>query len=124
MKILEQNIRPGKSHNFDIEKNGELLGSPYDYGSLMHYGASYFGKVQGQITIQTLNGASIGQRDGLSQNDIEKVKLLYQCESGTRMWNDLQAKPCTSDCTCKVSNFPTVLSLQYITPIFFLIISS
>lgn len=54
---------------------------PYDYKSLMHYGGTYFSK-NGNITIKTLDHSMqdvIGQRSGLSFNDIKLANLMYSC---------------------------------------------
>jgi len=87
--------------NFAIDRDSETLGSPYDYGSVMHYGSTSFA-VSGFQTIVPKSNAEIGQRDGASDLDFEKLKLLYQCENGiVRWWDDLQSYPCTSDCKCR-----------------------
>ena len=55
--------------------DGDDVG-PYDYGSIMHYPATAFSK-NGQPTIVTKNGATIGQRQGLSPGDIAAVQSMY-----------------------------------------------
>jgi hypothetical protein len=56
------------------------LGTPYDYGSVMHYGAYGFAM---DATIPTVipldDDAEIGQRVTLSQLDIERVQIHYGC---------------------------------------------
>ncbi len=54
-------------------------GIGYDYRSIMHYSAYAFSR-NGQPTIDTLNGVSrnqLGQRSGLSSNDLSHVQKLY-----------------------------------------------
>ena len=55
-------------------------GVPYDYDSVMHYRADAFSS-NGQPTIEPLNPdidiGRLGQREGLSENDIAHVKALY-----------------------------------------------
>lgn len=55
------------------------FGVPYDYNSIMHYAEKAFTK-NGKSTIVPLtSGAKIGQRLGLSINDIRKINLMYKC---------------------------------------------
>ncbi|WP_434383131.1 M12 family metallopeptidase [Melittangium boletus] len=74
--IRWENIEAGKEHNFDqhITDADDLIA--YDFGSIMHYGATAFSK-NGQPTIQTKAGQTIGQRKSLSATDISAVGKLY-----------------------------------------------
>ena len=74
--IRWENIESGKEHNFDqhISDADDLIA--YDYGSIMHYGSTAFSK-NGQPTIQTLGGQSIGQRKALSTTDLSVIAKLY-----------------------------------------------
>lgn len=69
------NITEGKSHNFSNQSSSINLG-PYDYASIMHYGAYSFSK-NGQRTITVKNTGSIGQRVALSTGDIAAVNAHY-----------------------------------------------
>jgi Astacin (Peptidase family M12A) len=76
VKIVSANIDPRFKSNFAKHiLDGEDLG-PYDHGSIMHYPATAF-SVNGQPTIVTKNGESIGQRNGLSKGDITAMRLMY-----------------------------------------------
>lgn len=76
IRILWQNIESGKEHNFDQHiTDGDDVGS-YDFGSIMHYDRFAFSK-NNQPTIETLNGESIGQRNGLSDGDVQAVNFMY-----------------------------------------------
>ncbi len=59
-------------------------GVPYDYDSLMHYGAYAFTR-NGGPTIEPLNSGvsldALGQRSGFSTYDLEHVNVLY-CSEG------------------------------------------
>ncbi|XP_057291615.1 zinc metalloproteinase nas-4-like [Hydractinia symbiolongicarpus] len=78
VQIIWSNIPQNRQFNFRkqsyniIDRN---IRTPYDYGSMMHYGAKAFGN--GKTTIRTLNSASIGQRNGFSQIDIKQINLMY-----------------------------------------------
>lgn len=51
-------------------------GLPYDYNSVMHYGAHDFSK-DGYATIVPRQSAHIGQRGGLSTIDWQHVRKAY-----------------------------------------------
>ena len=66
---------------FDKNSMQESLSS-YDYNSIMHYGAYAFSS-NGKKTIVPISNpsAAIGQREGLSANDIIEINALYDCQS-------------------------------------------
>lgn len=72
-----ENIESGKEHNFNQHiTDGDDIGS-YDYGSIMHYGSLAFSK-NGRSTITTIpEGIPIGQRNALSENDINTIHTIY-----------------------------------------------
>jgi hypothetical protein len=78
------NIQPGTENNFAKLPASQIdpLGTAYDYGSVMHYGAYGFAV---DPTIPTIiphdPDAEIGQRETLSRLDIERVQILYGCLS-------------------------------------------
>ncbi|XP_069703747.1 hatching enzyme 1.2-like [Periplaneta americana] len=77
-----QNIKMGKEHNFRKYNEATVtnFGVRYDYGSIMHYSAYAFSK-NGKPTITPLEtGVEIGQREGLSMKDIEKLSRMYKCQ--------------------------------------------
>jgi Astacin (Peptidase family M12A) len=80
IRVEFANIDPAMQHNFSQHiADGDDLG-PYDFGSMMHYPATAF-SINGQPTIvprQPLPpGVVMGQRNGLSQGDINGVHLMY-----------------------------------------------
>ena len=95
--INYQNIKEGSAFNFDKQTSSNHLGSGYDFGSVMHYGATDFSK-NGQKTISA--SRSIGQREGADAEDIFQVQLLYQCVSRARTVTEFRSNPCTGDCKC------------------------
>ncbi len=85
VRILRGNIRSGKGRNFDRHVSDGVDIATYDYGSVMHYGRTAFGKTGASgaalTTIEVLTpGAVIGQRAGLSSMDISGVNGLYANE--------------------------------------------
>ena len=76
IEIVTENIDPDMMHNFDKHiLDGKDLGE-YDFGSIMHYPPTAF-SINGKPTIRAKNGASIGQRNGLSRGDRLAVKMMY-----------------------------------------------
>lgn len=80
--IHRKNIQKGAEKNFEKSKIGDTtsFGVVYDYGSVLHYSASAFSR-NGQPTIEAkLKKKDVmGQRNGLSKSDIEKIKMMYKC---------------------------------------------
>ena len=75
--VLYDNIDKRRVFNFmqDIVRQDDI--GPYDYGSIMHYGAFDFSR-NNRPTIETIPpGLVIGQRVGLSPGDIDAVSRLY-----------------------------------------------
>ncbi|GAB0093430.1 hypothetical protein DMENIID0001_085710 [Sergentomyia squamirostris] len=76
-----ENIEPGHEHNFEIRDNKTttMYDLEYDYGSVMHYSATSF-SVNGKPTIvPAQDGVVIGQREKMSDLDIERIKRMYKC---------------------------------------------
>ena len=66
----------------------------------MHYNAKAF-TANGSATIQTPEGAEIGQRKGISTGDMLQLRLLYQCRSGPRSLDKFRAARCdATNCKC------------------------
>ncbi len=79
---LNQSVFVDNKHNFRKYSHSSIdsLGSPYDYGSIMHYGSRDFAKWPWQKTIKVKkSGASIGQRSHLSALDAEQLRKYYEC---------------------------------------------
>ncbi|XP_043270377.1 zinc metalloproteinase nas-14-like [Venturia canescens] len=82
IRILWENIKEGDEDNFRMmdENTVTTHGLPYDYESIMHYSMTAFSKNK---TIPTIvprrSSAEIGQRNYLSQYDIQKLRRAYQC---------------------------------------------
>ncbi len=89
VRIEWSNIEPGREHNFNQHiTDGDDIGS-YDFGSIMHYGATAFSR-NGLPTIVPLGGQAIGQRAGLSAGDIAAVRAMYPNLERSRSWSGVQ----------------------------------
>ena len=97
VKINFENIKPEMKFNFDKMTGTDSLGSPYDYGSVMHYSKTAF-SANGRDTITAPQ--AIGQQNAADDEDIRQVILLYQCVSGARSLTKYLASPCNEDCKC------------------------
>ncbi|XP_039612291.1 low choriolytic enzyme-like isoform X2 [Polypterus senegalus] len=77
--ILWENILKDREFNFDKYKTNNL-DTPYDYGSLMHFG-KYAYSEDGLPTILPKSNINvqIGQRFGPSPTDKLKINKLYKC---------------------------------------------
>lgn len=84
--INSKNIRKGYETNFAKAKPGETsaFGVRYDYGSVLHYSANSF-SIDGQPTIVAKQSTNerMGQREGFSKKDIEKLNKMYKCDQVT-----------------------------------------
>ncbi|XP_030283303.1 high choriolytic enzyme 2 [Sparus aurata] len=79
VSIIWKNIMPDQLHNFRKQLTNNL-NSPYDYGSVMHYGRYAFSEDGGPTIIPKPDPyIPIGQRDGPSLLDLHKINVLYNC---------------------------------------------
>ncbi|XP_045770578.1 uncharacterized protein LOC123871060 isoform X2 [Maniola jurtina] len=92
--ILWDNIKPGYKKYFATRHDGRLLNLPYDYASVLHYPPRAFSK-NGQITIMTESEIKVGQREALSELDVEKIGMIYGHECVERN-KDYLLKTCPS----------------------------
>lgn len=89
VRINWANIQAGREHNFNQHiTDGDDIGG-YDFGSIMHYGATAFSS-NGQPTIVPLGGQAIGQRNGLSADDIAAVRAMYPQLEPSQTWSGVQ----------------------------------
>nr|WP_232542307.1 M12 family metallopeptidase [Nocardia bovistercoris] len=85
IEVRLANVPAAEQHNFDQHiADGDDLGR-YDFGSIMHYSAKAFSS-NGQDTIVPRvalpPGVTMGQRNSLSQGDIDAVHAMYPDWSG------------------------------------------
>ncbi len=73
----------GKKNNFKSynETVSSSLGVPYDYGSVMHYGKTFFSKGSEPTIVTKIPEFLdvIGQRMEFSDSDLLKLNRLYNC---------------------------------------------
>ncbi|CAL4083015.1 unnamed protein product [Meganyctiphanes norvegica] len=77
-------MKHGSEGNFAIHEEDKAtgFGFPYDYQSVMHYGSNAFSVNHTADTITPVDpNAKIGQRKGLSDIDIAKLKKMYKCDT-------------------------------------------
>jgi len=83
--IFLENVCCNAEGNFDklTTSNSKNLDEPYDLKSVMHYGERDFSS-NGQKTIQAKDGTTpLGNSNGFTQTDINKLNKLYQCSATT-----------------------------------------
>uniref|UniRef100_A0A8C1FPF5 Metalloendopeptidase n=1 Tax=Cyprinus carpio carpio TaxID=630221 RepID=A0A8C1FPF5_CYPCA len=80
VRINWKNISPNMAYNFQ-KQNTNNQNTPYDYGSVMHYGKTAFSIQPGLETITPIpdETVEIGQRQGMSNIDILRINKLYGC---------------------------------------------
>ncbi|CAH1240468.1 MEP1B [Branchiostoma lanceolatum] len=99
--IKWENIKEGKEHNFYrySELDVSALGTDYDYGSIMHYGATAFSSNRRPTIVARVGTPSFGQRRGFSDTDVVKLNKLYSCNESVG-WSDwTEWSPCDDTCT-------------------------
>lgn len=97
--IKMNNVKSGYEVNFSKAKAGETsgFGVTYDYGSVMHYSAKAFSKNnQPTIVAKTNTNERMGQREGFSKKDIEKVNRMYKCSGVTGVNGATTLRPTTT----------------------------
>ena len=81
VEVIKENRYRGYDGEFEKVKSedAKTLGFGYDYNSIMHYNSDAFSK-NGNATIMALDpNIIIGMAADLSNLDIKKVNVLYNC---------------------------------------------
>ncbi|XP_055853589.1 zinc metalloproteinase nas-4 isoform X2 [Episyrphus balteatus] len=83
--ILFENIQPSAVSNFDKASADKTtgFGVPYDYGSVMHYSSNAFSTNRNPTIVPKRQGVKLGQRDGFSPMDVQKLNAMYNCNIGS-----------------------------------------
>ncbi|RZF45131.1 hypothetical protein LSTR_LSTR000541 [Laodelphax striatellus] len=81
VSINWQNIESGRENNFEKAKKQQTdaQGVGYDYRSVMHYSSNAFSKNNQPTIVSKVHGVKLGQRDGLSRKDVQKIRHMYKC---------------------------------------------
>ncbi|XP_055355796.1 uncharacterized protein LOC129601095 isoform X2 [Paramacrobiotus metropolitanus] len=75
--IMWNNIKDADKNQF-LQYRGDKQGLPYDYASLMHYPYNAFAiDTKKPSVLPKKLGASIGQRNGLSELDVQRIRKAY-----------------------------------------------
>ena len=78
------NFHEGSEYNFEkySHQEADLLGLPYDYKSVMHYGRTSASK-NGKPTMLAIGkkDLELGNSKTLTPTDILQINRLYECES-------------------------------------------
>lgn len=88
VKILWDNIHPNwRDQFYKVTPHFNYFGTPYDFQSVMHYSARAASK-NGEPTIvprdEETSLEDIGQRDGLSDGDINQINNKFKCRAGSQ----------------------------------------
>lgn len=93
ISVNTDNMKDGVSGNFLKLSTNQVTtqGVPYDFGSIMHYSAYAFSR-NGRPTIvpkdRSISLSALGQRDGLSTEDLEHINTLYCSDAPTSSWSN------------------------------------
>jgi len=87
--IHNSNIATEHQHDFTKRSTTEMttLGTPYDFGSIMHYGAYTFAVDKSHPSLSPrsgqASGETMGQRLAMSEQDVTRIQKLYGCTVDT-----------------------------------------
>ncbi|XP_043076039.1 meprin A subunit beta isoform X13 [Puntigrus tetrazona] len=92
--IVWDQIQEVHKSNFKlhIERESSSLGVPYDYGSVLHYGKTYFSKGSKPTIVTKIPEFMdvIGQRLEFSDSDLLKLNRLYKCTTSSTFLDSCQ----------------------------------
>jgi len=105
VQIMWNHIVSGAENNFNKGTYVDVLGTEYDFNSIMHYPHNGFSvEYNSKSTIRPLTALNkwetMGQRVRLSPHDITEIRKLYQCASGPRSEGLDIDSLCSEDCPC------------------------
>jgi len=81
-RIALENIYPEAISNFQVRPDDGVEPLEYDFGSIMHYSQMAFSRNRGRTLVPRQGlvpeGVLIGQRQGLSDGDVQRLRWLYR----------------------------------------------
>ncbi|XP_069065869.1 zinc metalloproteinase nas-14-like [Pleurodeles waltl] len=82
VSVQWDNILSGHEYEFEMDDTNNIKYTPYDYGSILHYGKKAYSKDGVSQTLIPVPDSSvnIGQTFAMSDVDIQKINLLYHCD--------------------------------------------
>ncbi|CAH1785994.1 unnamed protein product [Owenia fusiformis] len=107
------NILDSQRDNFEKQDTDNLVG--YDFDSIMHYSNYAFSKNGGMTIHPKKAGVKIGQRARLSALDVQEIKALYKCDTGSPTHTEAPrtVEPTTPRPTFKPYTFKPYTSKPY-----------
>uniref|UniRef100_UPI00358E316F hatching enzyme 1.2-like n=1 Tax=Myxine glutinosa TaxID=7769 RepID=UPI00358E316F len=101
--VVWDNIVDGKRYNFEKKHSNDLVG-PYDYNSVMHYGATVFSKNGNPTIVPTSpNVDTMGNMEGVTDGDIAKINNLYCRVGETQQAKRMVLPTAMKESVCNVS---------------------
>ncbi|KAJ7394077.1 hypothetical protein OS493_003751 [Desmophyllum pertusum] len=79
VRVMWYNIQEGQGFNFMKLNYINSLEEPYDFGSIMHYGRTFFSKNGRPTLLPRKKGMEFGQREKLSEGDARQMNKMYNC---------------------------------------------
>ncbi|XP_077593711.1 low choriolytic enzyme [Stigmatopora nigra] len=84
--IVQENIMKGHQKNFRMQI-GETFNLPYDLPSIMHYGSTFFSTNGNPTIVARVTNKQMGQRVRMTPTDIQRIRMLYECDRMERLRN-------------------------------------
>jgi hypothetical protein len=106
------NIISGLENNFEKYTTFvDVYGLPYDYGSLMHYGQFDFSSNGNPTIIPKNTGVTIGNREKMSDYDIEAVRLHYPTNNSLSTTTTISTTSTTTTTTITTTSTTTTTTI-------------
>ncbi|KAJ1096034.1 hypothetical protein NDU88_001183 [Pleurodeles waltl] len=86
--VIAHQLMHSHEYEFEMDDTNNIKYTPYDYGSILHYGKKPYSKDGVSQTLIPVPDSSvnIGQTFAMSDVDIQKINLLYHCGKFGQVW--------------------------------------